>query len=309
MAMNRDDGLEMSEEDERIAGLYRRISVEDPPSYLDARIADAARRDPRPRASGGRRDWWMLWRVPFAVAAVAVVSVSLVSLMLEQGGGDLTPAPRETPRRPPAADTVPVPSQPELLPQRDQTKTAQPPSQTGASGSDKTVAMAERRATRESVKVRERPMAAPPAVAITPEPPPAAPPTAMRDAAAVSEGSAVRAEIGAAAGGRDLQKEQARAMTEPAQAPAPLQSRAATSALAAPAARAFKRADTVDNEVAVSSAVSRLLAELSGRPTAEWFERIAALRREGRRAEADALLQEFRRRYPDQPVPADPGEK
>jgi hypothetical protein len=308
MAMKRDDRPEMSEQDERIAGLYRSVSVEDPPSYLDARIAEAARLDPGSRAPRKRREWWILWRVPFAIAAVAVVSVSLVSLMIEHGGGDLTPAPREAPLRPPAADAVTVPSQPEIQPQRDQPTTAQ--SQTGASGDDKANAAAERRAlARESPKSRERPAASPPAVVLAPEPPPAPPPTAMRDAATISERAPVRAEIGAATGARDLQKEQAQSMAAPAQAPAPLQSRAATAGLAAPAARAFKRADAVESETALASAVAKLVAELSSRPPAEWIERIAALRREGRHVDADALLEEFRRRYPDQPIPADLREK
>ncbi|HUP94789.1 MAG TPA: hypothetical protein VM164_07765 [Burkholderiales bacterium] len=306
--MKRDDGPEMSEQDERIAGLYRRISVEDPPPYLDARIAEAARLDPGSGVARKRREWWILWRVPFAVAAVALVSVSLVSLMMEHGGGELTLAPGDSQLRAPTVDAMPVPSQaqPEMQPQRDQPTTAQSQSQTGASGYNKTDAVAERRAlARESSRARERPAASPPAVVLAPEPPPAAPPTAMRDAATISERSAVRAEIGAAAGARDLQKEQAQPMPAPAQAPAPLQSRAATAATAAPAARAFKRADSVESEAALASAVSKLIVELSGRPPAEWLERVATLRREARRPEADALLDEFRRRYPDQPIPAD----
>ena len=316
MAMKKDDGLEMSEQDERIAGLYRRISVEDPPPYLDARIAEAARLEPGSRVAPKRPAWWVLWRVPFAVAAVAVVSVSLVSLMMEHEGGELTLAPEVSPPSAPVVDPTPVASQPqpEIQPQRGAPTRAQQ-SQTGARGYDKTDAPAERRAlARESSQGRERPAASPPGVVAAPEPPPAAPPAAMRDAAAISESSPGRAEIGAAAAARDSQKEQAQAMSAPAPAPAPLQSRAAAPASApaparapAPAGsiRAFKRADAVESEAAVASAVSKLVVELSARPPAEWLERVATLRREGRRPEADALLEEFRRRFPDQPIPAD----
>ena len=315
MAMKRDDGLEMSQEDERIAGLYRRISVEDPPPYLDARIAEAARLEPGSRVAPKRRAWWVPWRVPFAVAAVAVVSVSLVSLMMEHEGGELTLAPGDSQLRAPAVDAMPVPSQaqPEVRPQRGEPTRAQSQSPPGARRYDKTDAPAERRAlARESSGDRERSAASPPAVVAAPEPPPAAPPAAMRDAATISESAPGRAEIGAAAAARDSQKEQAQALSAPAQAPAPLQSRAAAPAPAparapAPAGslRTFKRADSAESEAAVASAVSKLVVELSGRPPAEWLERVATLRREGRRPEADALLEEFKRRYPDQPIPAD----
>lgn len=323
MAMKRHDGPEMSEQDVRIAGLYRRISVEEPPSYLDARIAEAARREPGRAVDQKRRDWWLLWRVPFAVAAVAVVSVSLVSLMMEEEGGELSLEPRESQLRVPPVNGVPVPpqAQPEIQPQRGEPTPPQSQPQTGARGYDKTDVAAERRAlARESSTVRERPAASPPVVVAAPEPPPAAPAAAMRDAATVSESTPGRAEIGAAAAARELQKEQAQALSAPAQAPAPLQSRAATPAAApapaparapAPAGsiRAFKRADSADTEPAVASTVSKLVVELSARPPAEWLERVATLRREGRRPEADALLDEFRRRYPDQPIPPALSEK
>ena len=315
MAMKRDDGLEMSEQDERIAGLYRRVSVEDPPPYLDARIAEAARLVRGARVAPKRRAWWVVWRVPFAVAAVALVSVSLVSLMMEHEGGELKLAPRDSQTRAPAVEAMPVPSQapPEIQPQSGEPTMAQSKSQTGARGYDKTDVPSERRAlAREASTDRERTAAPPPAVLAAPEPPPAAPPTAMRDAATISESTPGRAEIGAAAAARDLQKEQAQALSAPAQAPAPLQSRAAAPAPAparapAPAGsiRAFKRSDSVESEAGVASAVSKLVVELSERPPAEWLERVATLRREGRRPEADALLEEFRRRYPDQPIPLD----
>lgn len=38
----------------------------------------------------------------------------------------------------------------------------------------------------------------------------------------------------------------------------------------------------------------------------QWLTRIEALRKEGRQAEADALLAEFRQRFPDYPLP-EPG--
>ena len=51
-------------------------------------------------------------------------------------------------------------------------------------------------------------------------------------------------------------------------------------------------------------ALAALIGELDARPPALWLERIIALRREGRREDADALLAEFKRRYPEEPLPA-----
>jgi len=59
-----------------------------------------------------------------------------------------------------------------------------------------------------------------------------------------------------------------------------------------------RRADS-PAEQQVASAV---IAELDKEPPARWVDRIQTLRREGRRAEADALLREFTRRYGDAAV-------
>ena len=52
--------------------------------------------------------------------------------------------------------------------------------------------------------------------------------------------------------------------------------------------------------------VKRHLLELDRAPPPAWLERIGALRKEGRTGEADALLAEFRRRYPEVSVPPEP---
>ena len=44
------------------------------------------------------------------------------------------------------------------------------------------------------------------------------------------------------------------------------------------------------------------LAELDNQPVEKWLERLAQLKREGRSAEADELMAEFRRRFPDHPA-------
>ena len=46
-----------------------------------------------------------------------------------------------------------------------------------------------------------------------------------------------------------------------------------------------------------------LVAELSRLPPAQWLERLEDWRRQGRLADVRAGLAEFRRRYPEHPVP------
>jgi hypothetical protein len=45
------------------------------------------------------------------------------------------------------------------------------------------------------------------------------------------------------------------------------------------------------------------IAKLEAEPPEVWLERISRLRSEGREREADALLIEFRVRFPEAPVP------
>jgi hypothetical protein len=54
---------------------------------------------------------------------------------------------------------------------------------------------------------------------------------------------------------------------------------------------------------AFTPVVAAIVAELEGRPPAVWLERITTLRRDGRTEDADALVAEFRRRHPDEPLP------
>ena len=53
----------------------------------------------------------------------------------------------------------------------------------------------------------------------------------------------------------------------------------------------------------VASSASTLAAEYAHEPPEKWGEKIVDLRRQGRSAEADELLEEFRRRFPDHAVP------
>jgi hypothetical protein len=301
--------------DARIAELYRNASREEPPAHLDHAIAAAARASASSARPVDRAAWWSRfspWRVPFAFAAVAVVSVSLVALVMEEGGERI-----DLPN--PLAQALP-PAAPEPLmsvPQSAQVVDV-PQSATQARGDE-----ADRRAS------------PPPA-------PQAAPPSAAGDAAPGKAAAEGRAAVGAARDDAAAQRyavdpppadvarlesrpfeEQAQrkapaertrerdaasadAMAPPpAVAPAPAAAPAPPAA-AKPASRPAPRA--MQREAASAEASSpemrRLLVELEREPPAVWAAHIATLRRDGRAAEAEALVAEFRRRFPEEPVPA-----
>jgi hypothetical protein len=92
-----------AERDARLDRLYREAGSEMPPARLDAAILAAAHREvvarPRPLSSMLRR-----WRVPVSIAAVVVLSVSLVTLVQEEGGDRLTDIPPVAP--PPALEQM-----------------------------------------------------------------------------------------------------------------------------------------------------------------------------------------------------------
>ena len=86
-----------AERDARFDRLYREAGGDTPPARLDAAILAAAHREvgarPRPLSSTLRR-----WRVPVSIAAVVVLSVSLVTLVEEEGGDRFTEIPPVAPR-------------------------------------------------------------------------------------------------------------------------------------------------------------------------------------------------------------------
>jgi hypothetical protein len=165
-------------------------------------------------------------------------------------------------------------------------------------------------------QVRERTLADAPR-----EPAGAEPQREMRDTAPLrAETAASRGaqKIESAAPEANMRAAQDAAAVGSASAPAPAAAPVPKAAPAAaplpppapaPPARAFRQLRRADSGVTGSASVAAVIAELSGRPAAEWRERIVLLRREGRRQEADALLEEFKRRYPDEPAPVEAGDK
>lgn len=266
--------------DPQLAGLYRTAAGENPPGRLDAAIQAAARRavGARPQAAGA--SWLRAWRVPLSIAAVLVMSVSMVTLTVRQKGGPLL--------EPPLTASVPVPrSEPATAPTVAESATAARPA---APASKSAVASAARKGAAGDVAETARP--SPPAmpdaetaVATTPalQPPvfapPAAPPAESRVAAAQEERSAPPV--------RPLAK------ASPAAAPE------ATSV----EAQALRRDRAAGVAADAALPASALVRELDTQPPEKWLEKILGLRQQGRAQEAHELLAEFRKRYPNHSLP------
>lgn len=268
--------------DPRLAALYREASDDQPPANLEADIRAAARRGvgagPRPVDPTSMR----AWRVPMAVAAVLVLSVSVVTLMREEDPGRFAEPLRGA--RPPAARPPATASQKEA------------PSEPAASAQPGTgAAQPESRARAPAGETGQQPAQT---LRSLPAPPDPGASTAQRPADAAAERGRQETAPPAAmapspadapaehASGRDSAAKPAAAMTEQEQA-----SRAPTAVMPAPAARS-------------APGKSALATAYANEPPQKWLEKIADLRREGRQAEADELLEVFRQRFPDHPLPA-----
>lgn len=221
------------EHDPRLDRLYGETERSVPPAHLDAAILAAARREvgtrPRPLASALRR-----WRVPVSIAALVVLSVSLVTLVQEEGGDEVmkvAPTPPPAPR-PPKAAPPPAP-QPFLAAPRVEERAA-------------VSAQAEPSMEDRSVRV-----------------PAAAPQRGARSAAAGAPAAKVE--------------------SAEASFPRPVQS-AAPGQAKAPPWQGYEK-----------------------EPPQKWLDRIAELRRQGETAAAGEMLAEFKRRFPEHPLPPDPG--
>lgn len=290
-----------AERDPRLDRAYREAGRELPPAHLDAAILAAARREagarPRRRSSKLRR-----WRVPVSIAAVVVLSVSLVTLVREEGGQKLM---QVEPRRPPPAlprEAAPPPAprpgqadaQPALSP-IPAPVTAPVPSRP-ASRDD-----APAHASGELGKFagRERAEAVAPrsegaGTAATPEPPSKPAPQPLL---AVPRG----------AGERRAAPPAASALEKGAASPPPsvAVSRSAQPSASGPAPvpdRSRVRAQTAGSASDRSDRLP-IWRGFENEPPQKWLERIEEFKRQERAAEAADMLAEFKRRFPGHPLP------
>jgi len=79
-----------------------------------------------------------------------------------------------------------------------------------------------------------------------------------------------------------------------------------TSRAAAPAPLIRNRAapEAAASVVRPAAQKSALIREYENRTPEKWLEKIAELRRDGKTAEADEMLAEFKKRFPEHPLPA-----
>lgn len=262
MALKPGTDIDM-EHDPQLAAGYRRASGEMPSPELDAHIRAAARREvgAGPRLASRRS----AWQVPLSLAAVVVVSVTIVLMMRDEGLDRVEP---ELP--PPVAEAVAPRSTPDLAAAQRMAEAPQPPAVPRAS-----------------------PPAATGALQANPAPAPvdAAPPVMAKakpaaEAQVPAATAALRDDSLSAAGNAASVRESVRPLLRSTPAGA------AAEVAAGPAARASS-----------PPAPDRLWYDLINEPAEKWAQRIVEWRRTARVADADALAAEFRRRFPGQTLP------
>jgi hypothetical protein len=286
MALNEHD-KGSPERDPRLDRLYAHVGREEPPAHLDAAIRAAARQavGARPQALGAQL---RRWGVPISIAAVVVVSVSLVTLMREEGAGRLEES--YSPAKPKAPATAPPAGAPVKAQDR-----AEPEGQAQIASPQAPPAPAEHAGAASSADDSPGPgrLVAPssaglkPAEEVAREAPRA---RAEADRAAARQAAPEREALG-------KKKTEARAADAAAPPAAVLRSaplRADQEPLTASTRDKSERSLT-NEQLALLKALETAAPE-------SWLETIERLRREGRHADADALLIEFKRRFPGHPM-------
>jgi hypothetical protein len=283
------------ERDRRLDLLYRDAARETPPPQLDAAILAAARREvgARPRPLSALRRW----RVPVSIAAVVVLSVSLVTLVREEGGEALLREERvpAAPAIPPAAESARQPAEAAKAPEAGARLAAKPDARKRAVPApdelslrrDEVPAMAKAELGRAVEREQARPSGEPePQAGPVPAP---APPAAVSGALSYQ-----------------LRDAPARAEADAAQRVAP-RGAAADSAPAAPSQPQSKPQIGTQRYMkqAPATAAEKLPAwhGLEQEPPQRWIERLTELKKQGRTHEAEELLAEIKRRFPDQLLP------
>ena len=274
--------------DEQVSARYRELRGGEPPARLDDAILAASRRAVHagPGARSVRR-----WAVPVSLAAAVILSVMVTLHVQEELPGLEAPAPA-SPARAPAAPSPAAPAETsKAVTQAPAAKVAPAPERRAATPPPaKPEGEARAKNERQDARVQAPPQ-------FTPEPAPAPAPVLARKApdtapAAVGELSA-RSTVGAGV---------ASSSAGPAAA-APAAAAPATSAPAAAPMQMRERAAARDLSDAVAKRTEEARSNDQADAPEKQLERIAALRREGRHAEADKLLAEFRQRYPQYRIP------
>lgn len=307
------------ERDGKLDALYRAAARDEPPPALDAAIRAAARRAvaSRPRLAGS--PFSRSWGVPLSIAAVVLLSVTLVTLIGEEGPPAITQPPRaEAPpadaERKPAADQSAA-VVPRTLMADEQRSTGiglKPPQQASAPG----LGMRSNSAAPEPVVQPRKDMAEADRVAAAPPSAPPllakrAPPEAFPGAAEVSDSKVAapaekarqsakeeaRRDVAASAGAERPQEEaKAPLRSETASADSAMRESGRARVQAVPAPAAKPAPPPAPQMAGAIQAYANL-------PPVKWLEQIESLRKQGRLEEARTSFAEFRKRHPDYPLP------
>ena len=352
------------ERDARLTALYRAAAQDRPPPQLDDALRAAARRAVASKPQSASSLFSRSWRVPLSIAAVLVLSVSLVTLMREEApeitqppGVELS-SPESAPSRQRAA-TSPMAEEPSLaVPKaaapdqkssglglkpsssgeglrRDQDSVAsvtQLKKETAASEPTGNLRSApakqvlpeafpgatERRGSNQAVEQPRQKVSEPARDTVTaerqrPSMAPAAPapkiqapsvPESARDMSAAERqrpatapGAPAEPKIQAQTEGDSARRESELARAQP---PVAVMKSAPLPA-AKPAPRPALGATAADGSAPPTS--SAAVQPYTNQPPEKWLEQIAELRKQGRLEEARASFADFRRRYPDYPLP------
>lgn len=288
-----------TERDSRLAALYRAAARDEPSPELDAAIHAAARREvgarPRPVSPFFSRSW----RVPLSLAAVVLLSVSLVALIREEAPSEISQPPRAD-APPPLPEAAAYPRKENVT--ADRTGAGEPPTPLAKRASPeafpgapaerdtKVTALADKPGQSAQAEVR-RDVAAAPAVARQQ-------PEAAKSARSVEAVASAPAPLAA-----------------PAEAPGPVAGVAAEAKVqprseAASADSAVRESLRARGQAATAPApqlapqIAGVIQAHANLPPEKWLEQIEALRKQGRLEEAKTSLAHFRQRYPDYPLPA-----
>jgi hypothetical protein len=327
------------ERDGKLTALYRAAGEDVPPAALDDAILAAARRaaGARPRTAGYA--FGHAWRVPLSIAAVVVLSVSLVTVMREEAP-ELTEPPGAVPapatlenKSATVADAGSVAGTPGFVPDELRSKSiGLKPPPAGSPGVDLRQAESGERAVLSRKEKTADTLAAdataPPelakrrdAPALVVEPSASGPAPAAPPASAVARGNALKdnslqpsAAAAPAANVAELKPQVAAETAAPPrteresqnrEAPAPARAsaldKATVAGQSAPAADLRQAAPA--KTVPQASSVMGKLANDAGLPPEKWLERIEELRKQGKFDEAKASLAEFKKRFPNYPLP------
>jgi len=290
---------------------YRAGARDEPPAWLDERILRAARGEAVRSRTTSAPAFASRWGLPLAMAAVVVLSVSVVLVMREEQNA-----------RVPSGPSVAADAERAIPPVAEAAKAAKDMASTALSAASTDEAPRQS----DAIRVPATPTSPEAAHTVTSErhrqdhataqgPASAEKATVLEDRAARVAPEITAVTPVEAPERRQAKERVAQAAEVPAAAPPAAAAESASTAnrrdtraeavLAAPAARMSEAAPAAPPPAA--GAVASRARGSTERPDAEaperWLDRILLMRKQGRLAEAQVSLEEFRKRHPHYPLP------